>query len=65
VSVCHGQGTTRVTFDGWPPGTAVLTQRYQEAGFWFSPIPPITWGNALLRTGPGIQGTPQNGTAYI
>src|SRR5689334_22355962 len=60
----HGQGTVHVTFDGpppQPPGTSIVTYRYDEAGMSFTPIAQTGFG----RQGGGVSGYPDNGTAYL
>jgi hypothetical protein len=63
------QGTLTITFDGppaQPPGTQYGVADYYEAGIRFTPlIDPYQPGSLLTRNGGGIQGTPENGTAYL
>src|SRR5689334_1648231 len=60
----HGQGTVHVTFD-WPapqpPGTAVLTNRYDEGGMSFTPVGPV----GFVRQGGSVSFYPENGTTYL
>jgi len=62
--------TILITFDGSPPqprGTAYSIPQYQEAGILFKPLGPIDTSPPfrLTRNGGGIEGVPDNGTAYL
>src|SRR6266481_7537767 len=62
---CFGQGTTTITFDGppvQPPGTAYTVTNYYESGMSFRPLPP-QYGYG--RVGGGVQGLPEDGSAYL
>ncbi len=68
VGSCPGQGTFTVTFDGPPriaPGTGIFVEQYYEGGMWFRPLGIVGPGNGFVRTGSGIPGLPNNGTAYV
>jgi hypothetical protein len=71
ASVCSllGQGTLTITFDGpppQPPGTGKLVPDYLEGGVLFTPvIEPYTPGSLIARSGGGMLGFPENGSAYI
>jgi hypothetical protein len=61
---CLGQGTVKITFNGYPrPGAAVYIPYYSESGVWFEPLP---WSDGFIR-GNGIGTTlwPDNGTDYL
>src|SRR5210317_1300793 len=60
----YGQGTLHITFDGPPPqpsGTGRTIQAYAEGGMSFTPLPGSV---GFVRSGGGIEGFPENGTAY-
>ena len=67
LSVCRGQGTFFITFDGNPiqqPATAALVQQYYEEIVWFRPV-GIEPGNGFVRSGGGNSFSPENSTAYL
>jgi hypothetical protein len=62
ATVCLGQGTTTVTFEGQPPGTISGGMAYYlEAGMRFTVLPD----GGLFLVGPGVPGYPQDGTGYL
>ncbi len=68
-ATAYAQGTfVFVGFDGPPvqaPGTGRFVDEYNEAGLRFRPIGEITHQNRLVRNGGGIEGRPDNGTAFL
>jgi len=44
------------------PGSSILVQQYVESAMWFR---PIVQGTSFARTGGGIPGLPEDGTAYL
>jgi hypothetical protein len=63
LSLCYGQGTFHVTFDGPPPqapGTVFSVQQYQESGLLFTSL-----GFSFGRAGGEVSALPENGTAYL
>jgi hypothetical protein len=68
LNQCFSQGTFQITFDGpppQPPETAYLVQSYSELGFWFVTASLGEPGAGFGRTGGGIPGFPDNGSAYL
>ncbi len=62
------QGTMSwtATFDGYPfvpRGTGISIQEYSEGGMWFRNSGAAS--TSLVRSGGGVSGFPENGTAYL
>jgi hypothetical protein len=61
-ALCAAQGTLTINFDGQPAGTGGTISAYSESGmlFW-NPYGPEN----LARIGPGLNGYPDDATAYL